>query len=332
MSLKNELLHKNFSHIYVEEAVLEMPDTKQILGKFPNSQIITIKHYKDVFNRSRQNVSIQSKSRSLILASNNGQRLFKGAPVCQDFGYDNFMYTASVQGCIFNCDYCFLKGMYSTGHVVVFVNFDDYKQDVLEECSKRPLYLCASYDTDLHALSGIVDYADRWANLAKSSSNLVVELRTKAAKVDFVPHSNVIYAFSVSPEEIIERFEHGTASFDRRLANINEAISCGCQVRLCFDPMVYIPNWENIYSTMVDKVIESVDLGRVKDISIGTVRISADYIKRFRRISPDSAAVQFPFDKENGYCVYPKELNNRMTGLVKDKLKEVFDEKRIYCE
>ncbi len=83
---------------------------------------------------------------------------------------------------------------------------------------------------------------------------------------------------------------------------------------------------------MVDKVIESVDLGRVKDISIGTVRISADYIKRFRKISPDSAAVQFPFDKENGYCVYPKELNNRMTGLVKDKLKEVFDEERIYCE
>ena len=332
MRLNQDSLHKPFAHVYVEESVMDYPDTKAILTHFDKSVIIPIRHYKDVFNRPRQNVALQSKCRNLILAQNTGAKLFMGAPVCQDFGYDNFMYTASVQGCIYNCDYCFLKGMYATGNVVIFVNFEDYVKDVLEACAKEPVYLCASYDTDLQALRGIIDYSDRWARLAARTPNLTVEIRTKAAKADFIPHERVIYAFSISPDEIVSKYEHGTASLDRRISNVVEACEMGCQVRLCFDPMVYTRDYEACYNSMMDKVLERVDFGAIKDVSIGTVRISSDYIKKFRRISPDSAAVQFPFEKKEGYCVYPDALNEKMTGLIRSRLEGVFDNDRIFVD
>lgn len=323
---------KPFEHIYVEDKVKDLPDTKAILANFPKAVVIPIKHYKDVFNRPRQDSSAQVGSRALILGSNEGQRLFKGAPVCQDFGYDNFMYTASVQGCIYNCDYCFLKGMYATSNIAMFVNFDDYARDVKEECAKGPLYLCVSYDTDLQGLSGIIDYCGRWAELAVSTPNLTIEIRTKAANVSFVPNPSVIYAFSVSPDEMVSKFEHGTASFGRRMENIKSAIDAGCQVRLCFDPMIYTREWRIHYSHMMDVMLKEIDFSKIKDVSVGTVRVSSEYIKKFRKAAPGSCAVQFPFDKEDGYCVYPLDLRSEMTGLICERLKGVISDDRIYCE
>lgn len=42
---------------------------KQILSRFPEAQVIEIAHYKDVFNRRRQQYEAQHRSQSLILAA-----------------------------------------------------------------------------------------------------------------------------------------------------------------------------------------------------------------------------------------------------------------------
>ena len=53
---------EHFQHIYVEEALLQSPETKGILQKFPKAKVIPIKHYKDVFNRKKQGRLAQSHS------------------------------------------------------------------------------------------------------------------------------------------------------------------------------------------------------------------------------------------------------------------------------
>ena len=52
----------NFSHIYIEKRVMSHPFTKEILSKFPKSQIIEIEHYKDKFNSYSQNFRAQKNS------------------------------------------------------------------------------------------------------------------------------------------------------------------------------------------------------------------------------------------------------------------------------
>jgi spore photoproduct lyase len=64
---------------------------------------------------------------------------------------------------------------------------------------------------------------------------------------------------------------------------------------------------------MVKKMI---DLRKLKDISIGSFRISQDYLKKMRRAMPASPVVQFPFVNENGYYSYGKTLSGEMENYV----------------
>ena len=75
-----------FSHIYVEERILSHPRTQKILAHFPNAQVISIGHYKDVFCRRGQQYVQQHQAQNLILAAKHGELLYTGAPVCQSFG------------------------------------------------------------------------------------------------------------------------------------------------------------------------------------------------------------------------------------------------------
>ena len=319
--LKINSFPANFSHIYVEEKALEYKMTSDVLSRFKEANVIPIKHYKDVFNRTSQDACLQNRSKSLILAVNDGRKIFDASPVCQDFDMGKFYYAESAMNCVFSCDYCFLKGMYATSNVVIFVNSDDY----LKECDRLredgPLYLCASFDTDLGALSHICPWKNIWEDYVSAHEDMTVELRTKSVINDFRISGNIIYAFTLSPQQVIDKFEKQTPSLDARIKCINSAIDQGAVVRLCFDPLVYVKDFELCYNEFTDTILRSIDLDRVKDIGIGTFRISSDYLGNLKKASPGSAAVLFPFDREDGFCVYPKELREKMTGTVINKLK-----------
>lgn len=321
-------MSKAFLHIYIEERAMGYEMTERVLSAFPKSTRIVIKHYKDVFNRPSQDSVLQEDAKSLILAVNDGKKIFEASPMCHDYGAGRFYYAESAMNCVFSCDYCFLKGMYGTSNVVIFVNSDDY----LNECSKMleqgPVYLSASFDTDLGALSGFCPWMNIWEEFALNNPGLTLELRTKSVLKDFVAAPNVIYAFTLSAQSITENFEKKTPSLKSRLECINKALDSRASVRLCLDPLIYVKDYEVCYNEFIDEVIENVDLNRVRDISIGTFRISSDYLSALRKACPGSSAVLFPFDREDGFCVYPYELRTRLLGIVKNRLtNEGFGEK-----
>ena len=138
-----------FSHIYVERSVRNHVRTQAILAKFPSAKVIDINHYKDVFCRSRQSCQLQHRTQKLILAARQGTLLYEGAPVCQSFDNPYFYYTSCVMNCIFDCEYCYLKGMYPSANIVVFVNLEDIFAEVAQKLENHSLYLCVSHDTDL---------------------------------------------------------------------------------------------------------------------------------------------------------------------------------------
>lgn len=318
-----------FSHIYVEKRALGYPLTERILSSFPGSVVIEIGHYKDVFNRKHQDFRAQAASRKMILAVNDGQRLYETAPVCQDFEVKRSCYSENAMNCIFDCGYCFLKGMYPGANLVVFVNLQDFEKDVDGLLEKGPVHINTSYETDLPAINGFTGLSDFWTDLALKREELTIELRTKSAPSSFVTSERVIYAFSLSPEEIVNRFEHGTAPLASRLGAINRALDQNASVRICFDPLIYVKDHVECYGKFMDQVMSSVDMKKVRDVSIGSFRISKDYLKQLRRNSGDTC-VLYPFENRDGYCVYPDGVRERLSSLVRDRLLEVMEGGKIY--
>lgn len=323
--------------VYLCDNAAEDPLAKQIAEQVSGNgraRIVRIHHYKDVFDDSAQGFLQGKQSRSLILAKNEGTLIYPGAPVCQDFGFQHFYYTSCVMNCVYDCEYCYLQGMYPSGILTVFVNQEDVFREVEKLLSVHPVYLSVSYDTDLLALEGLTGFVSRWIAFTREHEDLTIEIRTKCAGADLFertePCGRVIFAYTISPEEVVRTYEHGTPSLDARLQAARKALDSGWPVRLCFDPLVLIPDGENIYRSLIRKTAKKIPLSKVRDVSVGTFRISASYLKRIRRVRPDSPLIQFPFDQTKGYSHYPGKILETLEGAVIDELKKEIPEEKIF--
>lgn len=324
-----------YTTTYVEEALLtdtaSLPDHVLKTG-------IPISHYKDVFNRSHQNFAEQKKAPALIYAKKTGTLIYEGAPVCQSFGNEHFYYTSCMMNCIYHCDYCYLQGMYPSGHTVVFVNLDDYFAEVELLLKKHPVYLCVSYDTDLLALESSFHFVARWLDFAKLHHDLTLEIRTKSGNAGIFKElgercgeakHRIIFAWTVSPDHVASRTEHGAPSPALRLRALKAAKLAGFSVRLCFDPMIYHSGWKSTYEELIKSTFNIISPADLYDVSIGVFRISTEYLKNMRKKRPDSAIVQFPYITENGVSHYGP-LSEEMIHYLRKLLLEYLPEEKIF--
>ncbi len=333
-SLERNLYNLFFSHIYVEKEALAYPGTDEIIKRFPASKIIEISHYKDIFSRLHQSCGMQKKSPKLILAVKKDQLVYKGAPVCEDFGNNHFYYTSTAMNCIYDCEYCYLQGMYSTANIVVFVNIEDVFGAVEKILEQHSVYISVSYDTDILALEHIIGHGKRWIEFSKLHKKLKIELRTKSANFnaieDMIPQENFILSWTLSPDSYIRNYENRTPSLAERLSSVKTAVSRGWKVRLCFDPLIYTKEWRRLYEEMIEKVFSEVPGEKILDNSIGVFRVSKDYLKRMKKQRGNSVIINYPFESVGGVCSYDEKLSQDMICCVYNLVKKHVAENKIY--
>lgn len=331
----DSVLRSKFSHIYVEDDVAEMPLCQAILSHFPKAKVIHIHHYKDVFNRNHQDFLLQYRTQNLILAANHGQLVYPGAKVCQDFGNCHFYYTSVVMNCVYNCEYCYLKGLYPSGNMVIFLNIEDVFAEVEKLLQKFPVYLCVSYDTDLVALEGVTGFVRKWIDFTRTHANLTIEIRTKSGNTAFLNVlrkgdvcDRCIFAYTLSPQTIIERYEHGTSSLTSRIGAMKTVHQHGFPVRAVFDPIIRVPSWKTLYGNLVETFFKEFDAKDLYDASVGTFRISDAYLKNMRHAMKNSSLVQYLFTIRNGVAEYEDAAD--MERFIIDRISKYMPEEKIF--
>lgn len=329
---ERKLLADNYSHIYIEEEALKYPLTKDILSHFPNAKTIPITHYKDIFNRGKQDFLMQKNAQSLILAVNHQDLIYPGARFCQSFDNEHFYYTSNIMNCIYDCEYCYLQGMYPSGNMVVFVNLEDYFEEVSKILEKHSAYICISYDTDLLAIENLTHITQKWIDFTVANPGLTIEIRTKSMypvdKLINCSHPNVIFAWTLSPNEITQ-FEHNAPSLENRINAIKNAINSNCTVRLCFDPMIYVPGYQKIYANCYNTVFSQISAEHIFDVSYGLFRISADYLKSMRK-KRNCPITAYPYENINGSCSYEQKKSDEMLYFARLELSKYISPDKLY--
>ena len=337
-SLENKnynLFNNRFSHIYVEKKILNNKNTLEILSKFKDVKIIEIDNYKEVFSSNNQDFHLQKLGQKLILASNKPNMIYEGAVVCESFENDNFYYTSSIINCVYDCEYCYLQGVYSSGNIVIFVDIEKVFEEVEELYNKlKTLYLCISYDTDLLAIENICGFSEKWYYFIEDKKDLKIELRTKSGNIDkflnLKPLDNFIVAFTLSPENLALKNEKYTASFKNRVKAIKELQEKGWKVRICIDPLIYSDNFEENYGQMIEYLFNEIDKEKVIDVSIGVFRISKEYLKKMRNQNQNSEILYYPFECIDGVYTYSDKTKSYMINFIKEQFLKYIDEKKIY--
>ena len=111
---------------------------------------------------------------------------------------------------------------------------------------------------------------------------------------------------------------------------IQDALEIGYPCRICFDPILVFPGWEKAYLEMLNMVREKIDFHAIRDFSIGSFRISKNYLSSMRKQYPHSAVLQYPYVCDKGFYHLPQPLQTRAEKLVLEYLKKEVDEDRIY--
>ncbi|TGN18955.1 SPL family radical SAM protein [Leptospira idonii] len=329
-------MFKPYSHIYVEEKILDHFRTKEILSKFKSATVIPISHYKDVFNKRGQNFRAQKLSPKLILAEKKENYLYPGSNFSPSFDHPHFYYNTLALNCIYDCDYCYLQGMFPSANLVFFVNWEDFFSATDEFLEKnKSLYLALSYDTDLLATESFYPASRAWIRFAETRPDLLLELRTKSGNYasiqDIKPIPNLILAWTVSPDSIAKQVEKKAPGTKGRLDSAARAIRDGWKVRICLDPVLLEPDWKTSYRTLFEEMREQIDKDMLVDISIGSFRMNSDFLKTIQQTRKDSALLYYPFHRKDGVVSYPEKENEEMLDFIRNLFSSWIPSEKIKC-
>ncbi len=323
-----------FSHLYIEESARGLPLTEKIRQRFSSAVEISISNYKEIFNRPRQRWDHQRQSLKLILAKRRDAFLYEGSSFVPNFAHNRFYYTTPILNCLYGCEYCYLQGMFPSANMVVFTNDTDFIASAQETLTPdAPAYLCISYDTDLLAVEQLFGYCATWIAYAHDNPHVTIEIRTKSANIQalqtITPPSNVILAWTLSPESVTSTYEHKTPSLTARLHAIKTAQERGWNVRLCFDPILRLPDWQANYRQLIAQTFSIVHAPTLTDISLGVFRIASGYRKALQERSPQSKLATYPYKVENSAASYTKEQTEEMLDYVSNELLHFVPQEKI---
>lgn len=299
--------------IYVEKEIFELEQTKEILANFPKANVVKISHYKNVFNRSKQNFSSQQCGKNIILAKAVGNLVYKGSDYCNAFGFDKFYYCSTVMGCLYSCEYCYLQGIYPSANIVAFVNIEDFFAEI-ERCTNGERALvCCSYDSDILALDSVFKTVDKWIDFAEKHPEITFEIRTKSANIQpFLQKNqkNMIIAYTVSPECVCGEFEKSSPSLKARFTAADTLAESGWRVRLCMEPILVPIVPENEYFRLADLILQHCENVAYEDIVVGEFRMNKSCYNKIAAQRYYSKLFHNPFAECNREYTTYKDIND----------------------
>ncbi len=322
--------------LYIEAAIAEHPRVVAIRQRFPEARLIDCERYGEVFNPKAQNFRLQKQRPALILARKH-QKFVLPAPAGYGIGGRRNYYFSHMLNCLYDCRYCFLQGMYQSANYVLFVNYEDFQQQIRRICLEtpdEPVYFFSGYDCDSLAFEPVTGFAEAFLPLFAELPNAWLELRTKSTQIRGLLSRKVlpqcVAAFSLSPECVAEKLEAKAPSLDNRIAAAVKLQQQGWPIGLRFDPLIYQQDYKAVYQAFFARVFSAMDAEALHSVSLGVFRLPEHYFKKIHKLYPEEKLFASPLQTVSGMLSYRTELEQRMMADCTDMLLQYIPESRFF--
>ncbi|HOE63361.1 MAG TPA: radical SAM protein [Candidatus Sumerlaeota bacterium] len=269
----------SIERVFVEKGCEDIAYAQQMLGRLSNTPAEIIPNIKDFLAQSTAEPSkIAQGKRTLLLMKNRG-RFLKTCPGTKHHLCCGYLTLHHAAGCPLDCSYCILQAYLNNPFIVYYVNENDMLAELREifaQAKNSILRFGTGEFTDSLALEPIARTTELFLPLLREFPNVFLEVKTKAADISPIlgmePRRQIIFAWSLNPQRIIDAEESGAASLDERLKAAQIIQEAGYPVAFHFDPLLRFEGWEEEYEGVVKKLAEAVDLSRVFWVSLGVFR------------------------------------------------------------
>jgi len=312
--------------IYIEENIVQHPRVIEIMTRFPQARKIICGRYGEVFNPKAQNFRLQKQKPALILAEKY-KNFTMPVPSGYGIGASRNFYFSHMLNCLYDCRYCFLQGMYQSANYVLFINYEDFQDEIKQRCAETPteaVHFFSGYDCDSLALEPVTGFAERFLPIFEAIPNAWLELRTKSTQVRSLlsreAFPRCIVAFSLNPDEIATKVEAKAPSLERRLDALLKLQTHGWQIGLRFDPMIYQLGYQQQYQHLFEQVFSVIKLESLHSVSLGAFRLPEKYFKKVHKLFPDEKLFVSPLENNQGMISYKEALEQEMTHFCTEQL------------
>ena len=325
--------------IYVEREIAEHPRTLSIIKRLPKAEVIAIERHGEVFNLSKQNFRTQKNNPSLILASKANKKVL-ATPLQYETGGGANYYFSHMLNCLYDCRYCFLQGMYRSANYLLFVNYEDFVDDIRELARKhadddKPAWFFSGYDCDSLAFEPISKFAEHFVAAFSDMPNAVLELRTKSTQIrsllNLQPMDNVVVAYSLSPTQVANAIELGAPSLEKRLHALQRLQNQGWRIGIRFDPMIWHSDYQSHYTQLLEQTFDVLDAGSIDSITIGGFRLPKGFYKIMRRLYPEHWLFSAGLSESDGMIAYTKSIELEMFDFMQASLEKQMDSRKIFA-
>lgn len=307
--------------IYIEQNVLQHPRVKNICRRFPQARTVSCERYGEVFNPKAQNFRLQKQRPALILAE-KFKNFVLPAPAGYGIGAQHNYYFSHMLNCLYDCRYCFLQGMYQSANYVLFVNFEDYLQDIQsinKQHDGEMVHFFSGYDCDSLAFEPVTGFAEQFVSFFEQLPNAWLELRTKSTQIRGLlkqqVNSRCVVAFSLAPEKISAQVEDKAPPLARRLDAMIKLQQQGWPLGLRFDPLIYQQDYQRLYSELFAEVFAAIKPEALHSVSLGVFRLPEKYFKKIHRLYPQEKLFASPLRTEQGMTSYQADLECEMVDF-----------------
>ncbi len=326
-------ISQKFNNVYIEKSVLSSVPAKRVLDIFPSNKVHIISSKKELYSATKQsesgNLSASqfSKSKKNLLLSAFKGKFFKRCPgarpglVCCNYFVLNLG-----QNCDMDCSYCYLQSFINSPFIEIYTNIESALEELSSlgsEFDKQALRIGTGEITDSLSLDDLTLHSACLVDYFKQKKHWTLEFKTKSANVNnFIsqgPASNVIVSWSLNPQYIVEKEEHGTACLEDRLKAAYLCKDKGFSIAFHLDPVIYHKNWQIHYTDLVQQIKKLFCAQDVAHISMGALRFQPQqrHIMR-KRFGMQSVVVSGEYFKStDGKFRYDSDLRNKMFSFIK---------------
>lgn len=204
-------------------------------------------------------------------------------PCSRKYRCCNYFTIDTVEGCIYDCEYCILKSFLNNSRILLKVDIDELVSEL-----RRFKDITNSRDTKIRIGNGELSDSLALENLApfssilieetRSADKLILEFKTKSNNVDEIlnlPHNpRTTVSFSMTTNFLYNTLEKSTASPEERLLAAKRCVEHSYRIGFHFDPIIYYDEYESDYEDIIRRLTSLIPSEAISWISLGTIRFN----------------------------------------------------------
>ncbi|MBF0483463.1 MAG: hypothetical protein HQL25_02040 [Candidatus Omnitrophica bacterium] len=260
----------------VEKIVANSALVEKIKKLYPHTPLQIINSYNDHIKTEEFSIAKYNRRIDRIFIVKENFDFISPCPCTKDCVCCGYQILNCGMGCGFECEYCYLQSYTNAPGIAIPANIDDYLQKLGE--IKHPIRIGTGQFTDSLLFDNITGYSKIIIPFLADKPHIQFEFKTKSVNIQNLleckASPNIITAWSLNPQIIIDNCEHFTASLTERLSAAKQCQDHGYKIAFHFDPIIYFKNWEQKYAGVINQIFKNIKPENIAWISLGTLRMT----------------------------------------------------------